>query len=109
LDVRYRAPVQLVQHLSRLGTLDLIAVESASDRDVAGNGSLIPGESHLIPARLCMVLHPVVNGGPADENQFVLVEIKEDGVANYIAIVTAPDELLGFVDGIIRKTVDARG
>src|SRR5438874_9210785 len=54
-----------------------------------------------------MELNPIVNGGPADKEQFILVEIKEDGVADDVPIVITSDKLFGFVDREIRKAVDA--
>ena len=49
-----------------------------------------------------------MNGGPADEKQLILVQIKEDGVADHVSVVIAPDKLLGLVDTVVLKTIDPR-
>jgi hypothetical protein len=56
-----------------------------------------------------MKLNPIVNGGPAHEEQFILVQIKEDRVTDDISIVITSDELLGFVDSEILETINAGG
>ena len=109
LDVRYWAPVELVQNLRSRRALDLISVESAHNGDVPNNGPLVPLDGHLISTGLSMVLNPVVHGGPADENKFVLVHMKENPVADYISIVITRNKLLGFIDREIRKTIDPGG
>src|SRR5678815_3918610 len=106
LDVRYRAAVELAQYLRSIGALDLISVESTNDRHIADDRSFISGECDVIPSGFGVVLHPVVNRGPADEQQTILREMKEDGVADDVSVVVASNELLGLVDGEIRKRVD---
>src|SRR5439155_2882033 len=100
LDFGYRPAVELVQDLSRIRPLDLIPVESANNRDIPGNGPLVSREGNFVSAGLGMILNPVVNGGPADEKQLILVEIKEDAVANHVSVVIAPDKLLGLIDTV---------
>jgi hypothetical protein len=48
-----------------------------------------------------------VNGRAADEQQLIFVQVKEDRVANHVAVVIAADELLRLVHRIILETVDA--
>ena len=45
-----------------------------------------------------MILHPIRGGRTADQIELVLVQIKEDGVADDVAIVIAGDKLLGLID-----------
>ena len=107
LDVGYWAAVELVQNQIRVGTLHLIAIQSANDRHVAGNGALVPGQGDFVSVLFRVVLNPVMNRRTADEQQLILVEVEEDRVTDNVPIVAAADELLGFVDRIILETVDA--
>ena len=54
-----------------------------------------------------MVLNPIVNRGPADEHQFVFVEIKENPVTKNVSVVITSNKLFGFVNGEIRKAINA--
>src|SRR6267378_7953685 len=108
LDVRYWSAVQLVQNLISIGALDLIPVEPANNRHVSGDGPLVSGQGNLISILLGVVLNPVVHGGPADEKQFIRVEVKENPVADHESLVTGRNKLLGFIDGKILNAIDTR-
>src|SRR5215510_6061761 len=54
-----------------------------------------------------MVLNPVVYGGSTDEKQFILIQVKEDSVANHISVVITPHKLLRFIHRVLFKTIDA--
>src|SRR5438477_8527815 len=78
LDLRDRSAVELVQYIRRFGPLNLIPVLPADNRRVAGNGPLVTRQRNLISTGLRVILNPVVNRGPADQQQTVLAEIKKD-------------------------------
>ena len=44
-----------------------ISVQAADDGNVACNRPFVPAQRHFVSTDLRMVLNPVVNGGPADE------------------------------------------
>jgi hypothetical protein len=55
-----------------------------------------------------MELNPVRGWGAPDKDQFVLRQMKKNPIPNHIAIVTARDELFGFVYGEIVEAVDSK-
>ena len=106
LDLGQRAAARLRQHLQCRRALHLEAVELALARRV-DRGALVALELHVVSARLCVVLHPVVSGGTADEAHPVLGVVEEDAVADHVAVLVAGDELLRLVDREVLEGVDA--
>jgi hypothetical protein len=45
---------------------------------------------------------------PSDKIEFIFIQIKENGIANHIAIMAAGNKLLGLVDFEIFKAIDAK-
>src|SRR5262249_48171672 len=71
----------------------------------------------LIPAGFAVVLKPVMDGGTADNIEQLFLEVKQNGIANYVSIVATRNVLLGFIDvkvleaiyAVIRKQADRVG
>ena len=71
-------------------------------------GSLVPFRRRLVAASLQVVLHPVVSGRTPDEIEFILVQIKENRIANHVSIMIAGDKLLGLIDLEILEAIDTQ-
>jgi hypothetical protein len=54
------------------------------------------------------MLHPIVSGRAPDEIESIFTQIKEDRVANHIAVMVTCNKLLGLVDFEILKSIDAQ-
>ena len=107
LDLGNGRSIELVEELAGVGPLNLIPVKPAHDRNVPGDGPLVSLQLDFVFAGFGVILNPVVNRGPADEQQLIFAKVKEDGVANHMSVVAASDELLRLVDRIILEAVDA--
>jgi len=55
-----------------------------------------------------MELNPIGGWCAPDKNQFILLQMKKNPITNHIAIVTARDELLGFINGEVLETIDGK-
>ncbi len=106
LIVRQRSAIDLLQHLERVGSLHLVAVELAVAR--IDGGALVALRRRVVVSRLAVVLDPVVCRRAPDETEQIVVEVEENGIADDIAVVVAGDELLGLVDGKIVKAIDGK-
>ena len=69
-------------------------------------GAFVAFDGDVVAAGFSVELHPVFSGRPANEVEAVLVEMKQDGVADDVAIGRAGDELFGLVDFEIFETID---
>src|SRR5207245_8960427 len=52
----------------------------------------------LIAASFRVELHPIGRGRSPDKIEFVVVQMKENGIANDVAVVVAGNKLLGLID-----------
>ena len=95
----------LLHDLQGVGALHLIAENLALA--LIDGGPLVALGRGVIAAGLHVILHPVRGGRTSDQVEFVLVQIKQDGVADHVTVGIAGDELLGLVDLEILEAVDA--
>src|SRR5580692_1080226 len=109
LDVRDRAAVQLLDHLGRVGPLDLEPVlrpgHGLAKR--ARRRAVVADELDVPVAGLRVELDPVHARRPADELVDVLLEVEQDAVADDIAVVGDGHELLGHVGREVLERVEA--
>ena len=54
------------------------------------------------------MLHPIVSGRAPDEIESIFTQIKEDRVANHIAVMVTCNKLLGLIDFEVFKAIDAK-
>src|SRR5258708_25652219 len=54
------------------------------------------------------MLHPIVSRRTADEIESIFSEIKEDRVANHIALMVTGNKLLGLINFKILKAINAK-
>src|SRR5690606_15090787 len=92
-EVGKRTAVQLLDQLSRQGTLDLVAVHLAPPVRI-GDGPFVPLQGHVVAAGLRMELNPVVDGRTADQLEELGLEVEQDDVADDISIRRAGYHLL---------------
>ena len=89
-------PGDLLHHLERVGTLDLIAIGLAAA--LVLRRSLVASGGGVVAARLEVELHPVGHRRAADDVERVLAEVEEDRVADHVALGVAAHDLLAGVD-----------
>src|SRR6266853_2499523 len=107
LDVRKRPTVELFDHLLRVRPLNLVAVKVAHD-GLPGwdrGRSVVLSRRHVISAGLGMELNPARRRRAPDVTELVLFQMKENSVANHIAVVGARSELFRLVDGKFCKAI----
>ena len=107
-DVGNRAAVELLQHFGGIRPLDLVAIVAPRNRLAARmrGRAIVADHVHLEAAGLAVKLDPVHRRRAADEQQFVLVEIEQDAVADDVAVVTDRHHLLRLVHGEVIEAVD---
>ena len=93
--------------VKRVRSLHLIAVGLPHDRTRPCDGALVPFDPDVVLAGLAVVLDPVVHRRASDQIESVLFEVKEDDVADHVAVVIAGDELLGLARSEILEAVHA--
>src|SRR5262245_59659342 len=106
-DLRYGLTVELIQNLRGIRTLNLVSVQSSNNRDVAGNGPLVSRQRDVIFAGFGEALNPIVDGESTDKKQFILIQVKQNGVADNVSVIVASNKLLCFINGSVCKGVDA--
>ncbi len=106
LDLGQRATGRALEHLQRVRALNLVPVEPAATGRV-DRRPLVALHTDVVPTGLGVVLHPVVRGRTAHEDDAVLGHAEEDPVADHVPVVVAGDELLRLVDGEALEAVDA--
>ena len=104
-DFRRRFSRDLLHNPESIWALNLIS-ESLSVA-LIDSGPLIPLRGCLVPASLQIILHPIVSGWTPDKIESIFIEIKEDRIANHIAIMVARNKLLGLIDFEVLKAIDA--
>ena len=107
LDLRHGPAVQLLQNLGRVRSLNLEPVAGTHDSLGArvGGGTLVHLGLHVVAAGLGVKLDPVRYGRNADKDKAVLFQVKENAIADDIAVVAARSKLLGAIDGEIGEAV----
>jgi hypothetical protein len=105
-----RAAIELFENLPGVGALNLIAVVAARHRLAAGPRGRTVVALHLDVelAGLAVELNPIDVGRAADEIELVLAKVKDNAVADHIAVMRARHELLGAVDRKIGEAVDGQ-
>ena len=108
-DFRRRAAIQFLNDLPGVRTLNLIAVTSANHRfsPWIGRRPVVLLDFYIVSARFGMELDPTCSRRASDKHQFVRLQVKQDSVANHMAVVTAGSELLGSVDRELFETIEA--
>src|SRR2546422_11450101 len=66
-----------------------------------------PPRSTLFPYTT-LFRSPIAGGRPADEIEFVLGQVKKDGITDHISSVIAGDELFRLIDFEILEAIDAK-
>ena len=106
LDIRRRFSCHFFHDPERVGTLNLISERLPSS--LIGGRPFVSFRRCVITASLYVVLHPIAGGRPADEIEFVLGEVKKDGITDHISSVIAGDELFRLIDFEILEAIDAK-
>src|SRR5271165_569250 len=97
LQLRGGFACHLLDDFHGIRSLDLVPVNLANNRPCPSYRSFIPFELHIVASGFAVVLNPIVNRGTPNEIEQILVEIKENYIANHVAIVVACDELFCLV------------
>jgi len=95
-DIRRRFAGYFLHDAESVRALHLVSVDLSAP--LVDGRSLVPFGLGLVTAGLDVIVHPVRGGGPSDKIELVLVQIEENRIADYVAVVVACDELLGLVD-----------
>ena len=105
-----RPAVEFLDEFPGVRPLDLEAVADAVDGLAlrVARRTVVLGDRDIVAAGLPMKLDPVRARRPADENEPVPFEMKQDAVADHVAAVAARHILLGPVFGKVREGIDRR-
>ena len=108
LDVRHRAAVQLFNDGLRVGALDLVAVVLAHHwlAHRARGRTVVLDDLDVEAPRLGVEHDPVGRRSAADEHVLVRREVKQDAVADDVAVVADGHELFGLLGREAFKAVD---
>ncbi len=74
----------------------------------AGGRSIVLLHRYIVSACRSVKLDPVGGRRATDENELVLVQVKQNPITDHVAIVVTRDELLGSVDRELRKAIDGK-
>src|SRR5262249_12756573 len=110
LDLGYRTAVQLLDYVLRVRSLNLIAIVPPRHRTAAGDRrrAFVARRLDVESAGFRVELNPVRGRRPAHIEQLVLFEMKEDAVADDVAVGRAGSVLLRAIDGERREAVGRR-
>ena len=97
---------RLADDVHRAGTLDLVAVQDRIALPI--ERVVVAPDAHVVAARCGVKVQPVDRRRNADGLVLVLLEVKENVVADDVAVVVDGDELLGHVDRKFRDTIDGK-
>src|ERR1700733_6137568 len=75
-------------------------------RAVARGRSIVFLCRDIVPAGFGVKLNPIRGWSASDKSELILLEAKQNAVANHIAVVAAWNELLGPAGGEVGKTVE---
>ena len=103
--LRRRGAERPLDHLHRVRALQLEAIRPAAPV-AAQQRPDVELELHVVAAGLGVVGDPVQRGRAADEVEPVLLEVKEDHVADHVALRRARHEVLRPVDAEALEAVD---
>ena len=106
-EVRCRTAGCRLDHLRRVGSLQLIAVVAPILRIRARRRAFVVGAGHAVPADLGIEQHPIERRCPTDQIELVLRQVEQNDIADDVAIMAAGHELLGFVGNEALEAVDA--
>src|SRR5689334_21956854 len=95
-DVRRRFSSGFLHGLDRMGTLDLESENFSPP--LIDRRSFVPFRLCIVTAGLQVVLNPAGSRRPPDEVELVLIEIKENGIADNVPVMVTGDKLLGLID-----------
>ena len=108
LDVGDRPAVHLLQHLGRVGALDLVAVVHAVDLLAVGarGRARVAAELDVVLAERGVELDPVGGRRAADQDELGLGLAEDDHVADHVAVGRDRHEVLGAAGGEVGEAVD---
>ena len=107
LKVRRLGANHLGDELEGIGALHLEAVGLAHYRPGARRGALIALELDVVAADLAVVLHPVVHRRSTHNIERVVIQVKQDDIADHVTVVVTHHELLGLIAREVAESVDA--
>ena len=99
-------PVAFAMTFGGVRALHLVAVRPCAPA-LVHERALVALAVGVVAAGLDVELHPVQRGRTADEVELVRREVKQDRVADDVAVMVARDELLRRVDAEVVERVDA--
>src|SRR5206468_12984781 len=106
LEIRCWSSCQFRHGRQRAWTLTLISKRLPPS--LIGGRPFVSFRRCVIRASPSVVLHPIAGGRPADEIEFVLGQVKKDGITDHISSVIAGDELFRLIDFEILEAIDAK-
>jgi hypothetical protein len=104
-DVGWSLSQHLLHHVKGVRPLKLVPEQLPAA--LINRRPLVSFGRRLIVAAFHVVLYPVERRRASDEAQSLLIEIKEDRVADHVPLVVAGDELLRLIDPEIPEAVDS--
>ena len=102
------AAMQFFDYSPGVRTLDLITIADAFNRFATRTGrrTVVVGDFDVVAAGFSVVTNPVGGRSAADEDQFILLQVEQDAVADHMAAVADRNVLLGAVNREVGKAVD---
>src|SRR5262249_4724380 len=94
LEVRCGLRGGLFDDLHSVRALYLVAIRLADDGTRSDDGSFVALQLYVVAAGFAMILHPVMDRRPAHKIEQVLLEIKQNHIADHVAVVIARNKLL---------------